>query len=250
MNEYEILQKIKSSYQNILDKKLVGIYVHGSIAFKCFNWDKSDIDFLVVVNAQLTQEEKEALISELLTLDKYCPLKGLEMSVVLESACKPFVYPTPFELHFSNAHRENAKNDLSVYCEYMNGVDKDLAAHFTVINRVGVVLCGKEISEIFAPVPKEFYLDSILGDVQDAKDEIQEDAVYYVLNLCRVLAYKEEELILSKVQGSEWGMKKLPTKYRGLIRNALGAYSGKQVFLENEVLDDFADYMTQRIKTE
>lgn len=45
MNELEILQKIKTSYQEILADKLVGIYVHGSIAFQCFNWKKSDIDF-------------------------------------------------------------------------------------------------------------------------------------------------------------------------------------------------------------
>ena len=69
MKEWEILQKIKDDYPNILKNKLVGIYVHGSIAFGCFNWGKSDIDFLVVVNEALDQEEKEALILELLKLE-------------------------------------------------------------------------------------------------------------------------------------------------------------------------------------
>ena len=62
--ETELLQKIKSSYQIILQDKLVGIYVHGSIAFQCFTWENSDIDFLVVVNESLSQAEKEALIAE------------------------------------------------------------------------------------------------------------------------------------------------------------------------------------------
>ena len=80
MNEFEILEKIKISYQTILQDKLVGIYIHGSIAFGCFNWEKSDIDFLVVVNEKLNQKEKESLISEILDLDIYCPKKGIEMS--------------------------------------------------------------------------------------------------------------------------------------------------------------------------
>lgn len=45
INESELLNRIKISYQNILKDGLVGIYVHGSIAFECFHWDQSDIDF-------------------------------------------------------------------------------------------------------------------------------------------------------------------------------------------------------------
>ena len=30
--------------------------------------------------------------------------KGIEMSIVTKTVCNPFVYPTPFELHFSAMH--------------------------------------------------------------------------------------------------------------------------------------------------
>ena len=59
MTEHELLAIIKREYSTILREKLVGIYVHGSIAFGCFNWARSDIDFLVVVNESLSQVEKE-----------------------------------------------------------------------------------------------------------------------------------------------------------------------------------------------
>ena len=133
MNEREILEKIKKAYSEILKENMVGIYVHGSIAFRCFNWDKSDIDFIVVAKRPLALSEKEALIRVILSLDPVCPPKGIEMSVVLAEVCRPFVYPTPYELHFSNAHKQRYQENLSGYCEKLQGVDMDLAAHFTVI---------------------------------------------------------------------------------------------------------------------
>lgn len=248
MNEVEILEKIKKSYQTILQKKLVGIYVHGSIAFRCFNWDKSDIDFLVVVSEKLCQEEKEALIMELLRLDKHCPPKGLEMSVVLETVCKPFVYPTPFELHFSNTHKERCQADLAAYCQNMHGVDKDLAAHVTVINQVGMTLCGKEIANVFGAVSKQAYMDSIWYDIENAGEDIDENPVYIILNLCRVLAHLEENVVLSKKQGGEWGLDKLPAKYHPLLQNALSCYQNDTVFIKSGLEREFAKNMLNRIE--
>lgn len=248
MNEFEILDQIKNIYKEILMDKLVGIYVHGSIAFKCFNWNKSDIDFLVVVNESLEQKEKESLISVLLDLNEYCPEKGLEMSVVLDKICKPFVYPTPYELHFSNTYRNEYKTNLVGLCEKLNGTDKDLAAHITVINKVGITLCGKDKSEVFAQVPKEFYVDSILYDVENADEEIEENPVYFILNLCRVLAYLESDQVLSKQQGGQWGIDNLPEIYRGLIKNALEEYSENAEFIDCKSVKDFSKYMLNRIK--
>lgn len=248
MTESEILSKIKESYQTILGEKLVGIYVHGSIAFECFVWNKSDIDFIVVVNEKLSTHEKEALIGELLMLDKDCPPKGLEMSVVLGSVCNPFVYPTPYELHFSNSHKAGFQEDLAGYAQKMNGIDKDLAAHFTVIRTVGRVLCGAAISEVFGDVPREDYLDSICEDIKDAKPGAAENPVYYILNLCRGLAYIEEGVVISKKQGGEWGMKHLPKKFVPIVRKALDSYCEDAVFKEAApTVWQFVSYMLERL---
>lgn len=249
MTEYEILARIKTLYQNILSDKLAGIYVHGSIAFGCFAWERSDIDFLAVVKEKLTQEEKEMLIRSLLELDRFCPPKGLEMSVITESVCRPFVYPTPFELHFSNSHKEAFQKNLSAYCETMNGVDRDLAAHITVTKSVGIVLCGKPIDAVFDDVPRNCYLDSLLFDIENADLEINENPVYFILNLCRVLAYLEEGRILSKKQGGEWGSACLPAAYTTLITKALWAYASGAGFDGRERLCEFASYMLARIRS-
>lgn len=248
MTELELLEKIKISYRAILCPKLVGIYVHGSLAFGCFRWESSDIDFVVVVSELLSQSEKEALLSALLELDAYAPPKGFEMSVVLEGVCNSFLYPTPFELHFSNTHKDRCREDLSQYCQTMNGTDKDLAAHFTVIHHVGQVLYGKPIPEVFGEVPRSDYLDSIQEDVRDASKDIVRQPAYYILNLCRILAYLQDGLVLSKEQGGRWGIRNCDEEYGDLIQSALSAYLGTgQVQAAPSLIQSFASDMLKQI---
>lgn len=144
MDYKTVLNSIKEAYQNIIKDNLVGIYVHGSIALGCFNWDKSDIDFIVVVKEKLSQDIKLQIMKATSKLNKIAPPKGIEMSIVLQEYCNNLKYPTPFELHFSNIHINWYKNDPGDYCNKMNGTDPDLAAHFVIIKKqelyyVGVV---------------------------------------------------------------------------------------------------------------
>lgn len=247
MNEWDLLHRIKEAYQRILGENLTGIYVHGSIAFGCFHWERSDIDFLVVVEKPLTQHQKEQLIQVLLELDAFAPAKGFEMSVLLRSACSPFADPMPFELHYSNAHRENYQRNPSDTCRAMQGFDPDLAAHITVINHTGVTLCGLPREQVFAAVPKASYLRSLWYDIANAAEETERDPVYFILNLCRVLAYLETGRVLSKAQGGEWGLRHFPEDAR-LIRAAQSAYLTGAPIPESRAYCSFAEKMLQRIR--
>ena len=246
----EILREIRRITEEILGGSLVGIYVHGSLAFGCFTWEKSDIDYLVVIRAPMTQAQKVEYIRRIFKLNQKAPPKGIEMSVVLAEHCRNFVHPTPYELHFSCGHLDSIREDPEGYCARMQGVDPDLAAHFTVTRAVGHVLCGAPVGEVFAPVPPRDYLDSIRYDVENAAEDIFENPVYMTLNLCRVLAYMRENAVLSKVQGGEWGLRCLPDKYHGILAGALRAYAADGKFCaeeHREVLTDFAQYMLRRI---
>lgn len=248
MDYNEILNQISCAYQKILGPNLAGIYVHGSAAFGCFNWNKSDIDFIVVTKTPPAQEQKCELIQVLLNLKKDCPPKGLEMSLVLEEHCRHFSYPARFELHFSNFHMDRCKKDLKGYCASMNGTDKDLAAHFTVVREAGIVLWGKDIPSVFGPVPKNDYLDSIKCDIENAREGIAEEPVYIILNLCRVLAFLQEGSVLSKEQGGLWAKDSLPSVYTPLIEEALGSYrTGKTFSADSLPLREFSDYMLELI---
>lgn len=233
----------------ILKDNLVGIYLHGSAVMGCFNEKKSDIDLLTVVNTTVSDEEKSQYMDMVVELNQYAPEKGIELSIVRQDVCKPFIYPTPFELHFSNTHLEWYKADPSDYIEKMKGVDKDLAAHFTIVYHRGKCLYGKSIRDVFENVRADFYFDSIWNDIENAEKEIVTDPTYMTLNLCRVLAYKKKALILSKQEGGKWGIANLPEKYHGLILNALKEYlSDRTMKWDENSLRAYAAYMIEQIR--
>lgn len=220
----QLLYETAVEYREVLKENLVGVYEHGSLAFGCFRWEVSDVDFLVVVRKPLQQAEKEGLIRILMGKADRAPEKGFEMSVVLAEDVNPFRYPTPFQLHYSEFHREGAVRDLAEYCRRMNGADRDLAAHCTVTRARGRTVLGKEISEVFGEVPWDDYLDSIRYDIGNAEEDILENPVYMTLNLCRVLAAVRDRLVLSKEEGGRWALEEVNQKWHGLISGALGAY--------------------------
>ena len=130
----------------------------------------------------------------------------------------------------------------------MNGTDKDLAAHFTVIRSRGRCLCGRPITEMFGEVPAEDYLDALWYDVSGAKEEIRENPMYLILNLARVLGYLRDRRVFSKREGGRWGLENLPEAYHPLIRSALREYeTGDSVRYDREAAENYAEYMLGQI---
>mgnify|MGYP000356458942 FL=1 len=65
--------------------------------------------------------------------------------------------------------------------------------------------------------------------------------------MCRVLAYVEDNLILSKKEGGEWGISNIPEKYRILVAEALREYQNGLPMKPDKLLsEEFADYMLTR----
>ena len=243
-----IISRFISESLRIFGTHLTGIYLHGSAAMNCFNPLKSDIDLLFVIDGEISEEQKLDFLGIVLELNKLAPPKGLELSIVKEQYCKPFMYPTPYEFHYSNAFAEEANNAPLDMVRRLHGTDRDLAAHFTITYHRGITVYGKEIREVFELPPKEHYTDSIIFDIENARDDIVNCPVYIILNLCRVLAYVREELVLSKKEGGEWGVVSLPQKYGETVKKALSEYTDNSVTAYNEEeLINYADYMLEEI---
>ena len=232
----------------ILKDNLLGIYLHGSAVMGCFNPEKSDIDLIIVVNDRLSDDVKQAYMEMVVELSSLGPAKGIEMSIVPRDACKPFVYPTPFELHFSVGHLEWYRSNPEDYIQKMKGTDRDLAAHFTIIRQRGRCLYGLPIDDVFGEIPSSAYMDSIRNDVCDAADDIVRDTMYLTLNLARVLAYCKEGLVLSKKEGGEWALNNLPDEYHALVRDALREYQdGADISYDTDCAVRYAKDLLNRI---
>lgn len=142
-------------------------------------------------------------------------------------------------------------DDPDDYIRRMNGTDKDLAAHFTILNIRGICLYGPPIDELFAEVPRGDYMDSIWYDVEGAAEEITQYPMYLTLNLARVLAFREEGLVLPKREGGEWTEKNLPGEFRPLIADAMREYSeGAEIVYDTVLAGRYAAYAMKRLQRE
>ena len=222
----ELLDELVEQFKRILQTHLVGVYLHGSLAMGCFNPLRSDVDFLVVVDAKLSADIKQRIIDFALPLSDRAPTKGLEFSVVLQQDLTHFAHPTPFELHFSEMWKAHyAAGTVDLEQPY---TDPDLAAHFVITRARGVCLYGKPIADVFPNIPADAYWQSIKGDADDILERIAENPIYSVLNLCRVIAYKTEGLITSKVEGGKWALQHFEVQYHPLITQALREYQSPE----------------------
>lgn len=249
----DILDKITteftSSCREILGGSLTGVYLHGSAVMGCFNEQTSDIDMLVIVNGPLTDDKKRKFMEMTVDLNRQATKKGIEMSIVQRRYCRPFVYPTPFELHFSSGTLSWYQTAPDDYIKKMNGTDRDLAAHFTIIKKYGKCLFGEPIDKVFGEVPEDDYFDSIFSDIDNAEEDIISDTCYITLNLCRVLAYKRDRLILSKEGGGKWGLESLPAEFHTVISQALDCYTRNiPMDISGNISVDFAKCMITMIK--
>lgn len=243
----QIVESFVRESERIIGDNLVGVYLHGSAVMGCYNPKKSDLDFLVVVKESMTDDVKRTFMDMIVALNAQTPGKGIEMSIVKKEGCNPFIYPTPFELHFSQKHIKWYSNNPDDYIQKMNGTDKDLAAHFTVIKACGKCLFGLTINEVFGEIPEKYYLDSLWNDIEEATEEIADNTMYLTLNLARVLAWIREKKILSKQEGGEWGLNNLPDKYHSLLQEALKEYKGMEPEYDTELAIDYAKDMVEKI---
>ena len=249
-----ILTSLTKKFKNILNQKLIGIYVHGSLALGGYNSHSSDIDILVVVKSKLNTFTKIRLGNYLLSLSKTTLGGGIELSIIKLAILKKFRYPTPYELHYSKMHEEAFRKKINFA---NNKCDHDLAAHFVITKQHGICLYGKPASNIFPDVPARIYLKSIVKDFNWSYKNVMRGSntglcwvpPYAVLNTCRLLAYIKEGLVISKIAGGQWAIKNLPKKYNSLILAALAEHrqSNKSNTAEAAILKQFMRYAKRTI---
>lgn len=257
-NIKDLLTEIVENLRDCLGNSLVGIYLHGSLAMGSYNPVSSDIDFLVVVKNKLDPKIKKEIGQVMVRLSEKAPPEpsnGFDVSIVTLESLQNFKYPTPYELHFSSSNKQDfIKGSINFSIEK---TEPDLAAHFVVTKNRGICLYGESIGKVFPDVSKEHYLKSLVRDfewsfgnlIKGPNNGLCAVPVYAVLNFCRVLAFIDEELILSKSEGGKWGLEHLPQEYKPLIQEALNEYKkgGTSEPVDAFLLKQFARYAKDEI---
>jgi predicted nucleotidyltransferase len=224
------LLRLAARCKTLLAEKFLAVYLHGSLAMGSFRRATSDLDVLCVSTDQLDPELTAAVTDGFVLLSNQRPIAGdIEVSVVHETYLKPFVHPTPYEVHYSAAVRAEIVSGRMV-CSGPS-VDRDLAAHCEVLRARGVVLEGPPIHSVIGQVPRAAFIDALLYDLADILNgTVLTDApVYGILNCCRILAAlgSHGPGVINKEEGGLWGLAHMNREHRILVGQALEVQRGR-----------------------
>jgi predicted nucleotidyltransferase len=239
----EQLRRLTSGLESILAADLVGVYLHGSLAFGCFNPQRSDVDVLAVTERPVADEKRQTLADLILASSgpkahARHPPYPLEISLLTQDHLRPWRYPTRFDFHYGESHRARFEAGET---RPLSPADHDLAAHITVLREVGVALTGRPVLEVFPVVPRADYVDSLLRDLAWSRTERL--TLYTVLSASRVWATFVEDKVHSKLSGGLWALANAAAEFRPLIDRAVALYRGEDGELDAEDVLAYASYV-------
>ena len=239
----ELLFSMKHGVKRLLTDNFIGIYLHGSLALGDFNYETSDIDFLVVTEKMLSNDEFSSLEAFHSELRKEYPNFGkrLEGSYIPKDMLRekdPPNHPRPY-----------LNGEKFVWAEY--GHEWILERY--VLRNYGIILEGVSPVELIPQIESAElkratinllcnYWKSMINDVKLSDAEYQ---VYAVLTMCRVLYTLEYGEIVSKPKAAAWTKKRLDDLFRRLIDEAL-VWNKKSEFNHLDETRRFIEYVTKK----
>jgi len=239
---------------------LVGIYLVGSLTSGDFDLD-SDVDFLVVIRAELTganQKNLQAIQARVHEIDCY-PAKHLEGSYI--------------SIKDLNDRSSVGKKELFYFDN--GGITPEQSAHDNnwhgrwILRERGIVLIGEEPATLLPAIP----LEALFGEMKASMIEILEafeEAInqplnfwnsqfgqpFAVLTCCRILHALHTGTIQSKKAGAKWAKGFVEPRWRELIDRAWRDREGVRLCVkiglraDNEVLNETVGFMRYVAGTE
>lgn len=214
-----LLRELLNAIQNVLQEKLVGLYVYGSLAWGDFDEDISDIDLLAALADDLTPREADAIQamhSGFVLLHpqwdnrietQYFARRGLE---TFRSETHPMGNISPGEPF------------------HIIQVDRAWLMNWYFVQTYGVTLYGPAPDTLIPPISKAEFFDAVREHVQYWKTTMQvthDDPPYRsyaVLTMCRALCSLDTGEQVSKRAAVSWAETHLP-EWFPIIRLAFSA---------------------------
>jgi len=199
-----------ASTTSVLNEKVVGIYLFGSVTYDAFDINRSDLDLQVIVRHPLSSIEINQLAEMHLELDVNHPHweKRVEASytpITFLSEINPPAQPRPYF------------GESKLWPEATYG--HEWIINLYLLQKHGQTLWGQPISELLNPID---FQEVKRANQQDLRNEWlpkQTDSdwlanhhyqSYLVLNLCRILYAEKQSDLGSKKVAATWVKKNYP----------------------------------------
>jgi len=240
-----VVNELLSGVQSVLGACLVGMYLIGSLAGGDFDPQRSDVDFLVVTEDELTGEALAALQAMHVRMRS----KGGPWVSKLEGGYVPRSKMRRYDA--SQARHPWLGSDGHFAVEQF-GSDWVIQCH--VMREHAIVLAGPQPRSLMHPILpddlrraqratlREWWAPQ-LQDVSRLRS--REYQAYAVLTMCRALYTLEHGDVAPKRVAARWAQQTLEPRWPGLIDRALAWPCGQQPDELDETLD-FVRYTLER----
>lgn len=212
-----LLDSLLARLRKILGKKLLGLYLYGSLVWGDFDYDVSDIDLLAVLSADIDAAEL------VLLRDMHAGFAAahaqwddrIEVQYISAEALRTFktkpgkmvVISLGEPLHFVRS-------------------DEQWLLNWYFVQDYGVTLFGPRPDAFIEPISKHEFIDSVRDQAFRWRDYVERTRysrpyqAYAILTMCRTLYTLNYQEQVSKKHAALWAQKELP-EYAWLIKKAL-----------------------------
>jgi len=223
-----VLESTLAGARDLLRERFVGMYLYGSLATGDFTPERSDIDFLVVTDAELP----EVIVAALAEMHARFAASGEPWFSHLEGSYIPRADMRRYDPKTARHPHLSVGEALRIE---QHGADSVIQRW--VLREQGVVLAGPEPRTFIDPVtPSElraaivellrgFWARQLVDDDFLAPREYQ---VFAVLTMCRALNTLESGAMLSKPAAARWAIEMLDEPWPAIVQRALAWPHGDQ----------------------
>lgn len=217
----EILARLLAGAKAILSGQFVGMYLFGSLANGGFD-QNSDIDILIVVEEELSQDSFSALYAmheKIAKVDSPWAYQ-LEVSYIPKEALRRFDPSNNLHPHLDRDRGERL---------HIASHDSDWVIQRHILRERGLIVAGPDPKTLIDPVSPQD-LKRAVSDIMNTwiKGFLDDPRIlgnrgyqaYTVLTLCRILHTYEHGTIVSKPVAAEWAKRALPPEWSPLVERA------------------------------
>lgn len=236
------LQGLAAALDQILGPTLVGAYVYGSLTQRAFDPARSDVDCIVVLRRDLTGPQfrtLDAWLARAAECDDW--VRRLQLQVLVRSRLlRPDTRGALFQ--FGALRRSGSDGNPIIWRNILE---------------TGVTLIGAAPETFLPRITDRMLFDALVREVGYLRGEIASSAshwrgqrsyrAYAVLTLCRILYTNQTGDVVSKRRAAAWALRRLPSRWLGLVRMALASDRGEPSRLALPRIARFIEYADRQL---
>jgi hypothetical protein len=238
-----VLNTFRDRISELLRSRFVGMYVVGSLALGDFDPDHSDIDFVVVTDMAIGDEDFREL---------------QEMHADFDVSDSPWAGKIEAVYASGNALRSPAQNGEQ-YPQIEKGtalfksdLEDGWVFQLATLREQALVVSGPDPRTLIDPINPQDVRAAVAAIsglwLEQARDDLdwlawvshRGNQVFVILTLCRMLYSLRNEAVVSKLVAARWVQRELDRRWTTLVAASLAKRYESQEVLDNELDETIA----------